>query len=212
MRSEVRILSGAMLILTYASGPLQTNAVLIGCPYTRKAAVFDLPQGCVGHVSELAEKQKLTIEKVVFTHSHWDHIADAAEAKKRWKVPFWIHEEDAKNLEKPGSDGLPLLIPIVGVKPDHFLKEGDVVEVGQLKFKVIHTPGHTPGCICLWEEKEKVVITGDTLFKGGIGNLHLPTSRHHLMRGSLLKLAALPKETRVITGHGKRDHHWCGNA
>jgi glyoxylase-like metal-dependent hydrolase (beta-lactamase superfamily II) len=192
-----------MLTFTFPAGPLQTNAVLVGCPYTHVAAVIDLPLGCVGPISQLAEKQKLKIEKILFTHSHWDHIADAAEAKRIWKVPFWIHGEDAKNLEEPGSDGLPLMIPIEGVKADHFLKEGDLVEVGKLKFKVIHTPGHTPGCICFWEESEKVVISGDTLFKGAIGNLHLPTSRPHVMRGSLKKLAALPKETRVIAGHGK---------
>jgi hydroxyacylglutathione hydrolase len=187
----------------FAAGPLQTNAVLIGCPKSRLAVVIDLPQGCVESISQLAEKHNLTIQKVLFTHSHWDHIADAAEAKKRWKVPFWIHREDAQNLEKPGSDGLPLIFPIEGVKPDHFLEEGQVLEVGELKIKVIHTPGHTPGCVCFWLEKEKVLISGDTLFKGAIGNLSLPTSRLHLMRSSLKKLSLLPNETKVVPGHGK---------
>ena len=192
-----------VFIRVFPAGPIQTNAVLIGCPKTRLAVIIDLPQGSVAPISQVIEKQGFTLQNVLFTHSHWDHIADAAEAKKKWGVPFEIHEEDAPNLEHPGVDQLPLLFPIEGVKADDLFKDGEFIKVGEVKIKVIHTPGHTPGCVCFWLENEKILISGDTLFKGAIGNLQLPTSRLHLMRQSLKKLAVLPEETRVIPGHGK---------
>ena len=142
------------------------------------------------------------LEKIVLTHSHWDHIGDVAVVKEKYDVPVLIHQDDAQNLERPGSDGLPLFFPVPGVKPTTFLKEGDLIEVGKMTFKVIHTPGHSPGGICLYDKESGVLISGDTLFKGSIGNLSLPTAEPEKMWKSLEKLNALPKETQVFPGHG----------
>lgn len=190
------------LIDVFASGPIETNAVVVGCATTRKAAIVDTPLGCTHLVLNFLEENHLTPQMILFTHSHWDHTADAALLKEKLKVPVYIHPEDAPNLEYPGTDGLPVPFPIQGVAADYFLEDGQKIELGKLEFQVIHTPGHTPGGVCFWMPEEKVVLSGDTLFCGTIGNLSFPTSSPEKMWASLAKLARLPKETRVIPGHG----------
>ena len=187
-----------MYIHKFPSGPFQTNAILIGCTETKKGAVIDPSLDSAGPILQMAAKHGLTLEKILLTHSHWDHFADA----HKFNLPIYIHPLDAHNLEKPGSDGLPFPIPIHPVKATHFLKEGEIVSVGNLKLEVIHTPGHSPGGVCFYLREQKLLIAGDTLFKGGIGNLSLPTAQSELMWQSLAKLAKLPPETRVISGHG----------
>ncbi len=192
-----------MILEVFPSGPADTNAYLIGCPSTKKAAVIDVPFDTAEILSSRAQELSLQIEMILLTHSHWDHIAEVYELKKLLNIPVYVHEEDAENLEMPGSDRLPLFFPIQGVKPDGYLHQGQVVFVGTLRIEVIHTPGHTPGGICFYLPNEKVIFTGDTLFRGTIGNLSFPSSRPALMWNSLKTLAALPHETKVYPGHGE---------
>ncbi len=191
-----------MLLEIFTAGPAETHCYLIGCPETREAAVIDAPQGAASLVLKEVEQRQLTVKMILITHSHWDHIADAAKLKKKLNAPLYIHSADQSNLLEPGSDGLPLFFPVEGVKPDKFLKEGDRLYVGRLEIDVIEAPGHTPGGICLWLPKEKVLFSGDTLFQGSIGNLSFPTANPSKMWNSLKKLAKLPPETKVYPGHG----------
>jgi hydroxyacylglutathione hydrolase len=205
MGSEVQILSGAIfmvIIKVFTSGPAETNTILIGCSATRQAAIVDVPLGSARLLTQALEKDSLAPQMILLTHSHWDHLADAAKLKKLLNIPIYVHAEDAGNLEKPGSDRLPLFFPIEGVKPESFLTDGQIIPLGELKIEVIQTPGHTPGGVCFWLRKEKILISGDTLFQGTIGNLSFPTARPALMWKSLKKLAELPPETWVIPGHG----------
>jgi hydroxyacylglutathione hydrolase len=192
-----------IILEVFPSGPFETNAILLGCSKTKLAAVIDTPLDSLDLVLERAKELSLQITMVLFTHSHWDHIADAAAFKEKLGVPLYIHESDAGNLENPGSDKLPLFFTIKGVKPDGFIKDGDELALGEIKMRVIHTPGHTPGGVCFYLEKEGVLLSGDTLFKGTIGNLSFPTARPKLMWESLKKLSALPGKTRVFPGHGE---------
>ncbi len=202
MRSEVRILSGAislMIIKTFTSGPVDTNCYLVGCPLTNQAAIIDAPQGVT---SKILSENQFEIKLIFITHSHWDHIADAAKLKETFHVPLYVHPDDAENLKQPGSDKLPLFFPIESVEVDGFLKEGEIFHVGSLEFHVIETPGHSPGGICLYLPKEKILFSGDTLFQGTIGRVNFPTSSPKKMWESLKRLAKLPKETKVYPGHG----------
>ena len=192
-----------MIIYRFCFGPLETNAILIGCPQTKKGAVIDPSAGSTATILDRAAQAGLTIEKILLTHSHWDHFADAQELKTKTSALLYVHALDAKNIEYPGSDGVPLFIPVPAVKPDRLLKEGDIVQVGELKIEVIHTPGHSPGGICYYMREEKILFSGDTLFQGSIGNLHLPTAEPLQMWESLRKLTLLPPETKVIPGHGQ---------
>jgi len=192
-----------MILEIYECGPAETNTVLIGCSETKKAAIIDVPFDSAALLIEALEKHSLTPEMILLTHSHWDHLGEAALLKKKLNIPIFIHREDAKNLEQPGSDGLPLFFPVEGTTPDQFLEEGQHLKIGNIDVQVIHTPGHTPGGVCFWIPKEKLLVSGDTLFRGTIGNLSFPTARPPLMWESLKKLGKLPPETRVIPGHGE---------
>ncbi len=202
MRSEVRILSGAiffMIIKTFTCGPIDTNCYVVECPETHEAAVIDAPQGAA---SKILKEHEGKIKAIFITHSHWDHIADAAELKRTFHAPLYIHPYDEENLKYPGSDKLPMFFQVEGAAADGFLEEGEIFRIGKLELEVIETPGHTPGGVCLWFPKEKVLFSGDTLFKRSVGRTDFPTSSPAKMYESLKKLAKLPSDTKVYPGHG----------
>lgn len=191
-----------MIIEILPSGPFETNAYVVGCPVTRKAAIIDPGVESASKVAHALDKHQLSPEKIILTHSHWDHIGDVAPLVEKYHIPVLIHPSDAPNLKEPGSDGLPMWYAIRGVVPDQFIEEGDLIPVGDLLFRVIHTPGHTPGGVCLFCDKEGVLLSGDTLFKQSIGNISFPTANADDMWRSLKKLEKLPAQTRVYPGHG----------
>ena len=191
-----------MFLYKFPFGPLETNAILIGCAQTKVGVAIDPSLGSSGAIMEKASELGLKIEKILLTHSHWDHFADAHGLKSLTNALLYVHFLDAKNIEHPGSDGIPLFFSIHPVAADHFLNEGETIEVGNLKLEVIHSPGHSPGSVCFYLREHNVLISGDTLFQGSIGNLHLPTAQPAQMWNSLEKLSKLPSETRVIPGHG----------
>jgi len=191
-----------MFLESYSAGPVATNIILLACEKTKKAAIIDAPMEGGELVLKRVEELGFEVVMLIMTHSHWDHIIDAHLLKEKTGAPLYIHERDKENLLKPGSDGLPLPLPIEGVEADHLMKEGDVLKVGELELEVIETPGHTPGGVCLYLPKEGTLISGDTLFQGSIGRLDLPTAEPDKMWTSLGKLAKLPLDTRVIPGHG----------
>jgi len=192
-----------MILEIYCSGPALTNCVLLACDRTKKGVIVDAPLDVGEQLIERIEELGLSMEMLLLTHSHWDHTADAAFLKKKLKIPVYVHKLDAQNLEEPGSDGLPLLVDIPKVIPDHFLQDNQELILGDLVLKVIHTPGHTPGGVCFYLEKEKTLLSGDTIFRGTIGNLSFPTSDPDKMWHSLERLSKIPPETRVIPGHGE---------
>lgn len=193
-----------MIIQAYSCLPLSTNAYVVICLATRKAAVIDPAHESTPLIIECLKEKEASLEKIFLTHSHWDHIADVANLKKQIDVPVYVHPLDRGNLEKPGSDRLPLMMQITGVPDALSFEDGDVISVGELNFRVIHTPGHSPGGVCLYCEEKGVLFSGDTLFKGSIGTLSLPTGHAPSMWASLKKLSLLPPETKVYPGHGVR--------
>lgn len=191
-----------MFLEYFPAGPIGTNAILIGCRRSKRAAIVDAPPGSGDSLYERAAELGFELQMVLLTHSHWDHTGDVAYLKKKWGLPLYVHPLDAKNVEEPGSDGLPLMMAIQPAKPDHFLNEGDKLMLGELVIEVIHTPGHSPGSVCFYLREQGTLLSGDTLFQGSIGNLSLPTAEPEKMWSSLEKLAKLPPNTRVIPGHG----------
>jgi hydroxyacylglutathione hydrolase len=189
-----------MFLFTFPSGPIATNAILFG--KDGRGAAIDPSPGSAAKIIAQAKRSGLEIEKILLTHSHWDHIADVHTLKEETGASLYVHPLDAKNVEAPGSDGLPLLIPIPPAKADHLLHDGEIIEVGELRLEVIHTPGHSPGGVCFYLASEGILFAGDTLFCGCMGRLDLPTGNAPSMWASLRKLAKLPPRTRVISGHG----------
>lgn len=205
-----------MIIKTLPSGPFATNAYIVACPSTKQALIIDPGVESAPAILRVLADEGLTPIKIVLTHSHWDHIGDVAFLKEKLKIPVVIHALDAYNLIEPGSDDIPCWVKIPAADPDALLTDGESIPFGTLHFDVIHTPGHTPGGICLYCPEEHLLISGDTLFKGTIGNIDFATGQPDLMWSSLAKLAKLPPDTKVYPGHGLRTtiggESWLSNA
>lgn len=190
-------------IQCFPSGPLETNAYILYLTETpHHALIIDPAPGSADQLIAFIEKIKLLPQKIILTHSHWDHIADIAPLKKHYSIPVAVHELDQGNLKQPGSDGLNWAPPLAGIEVEEVFSEGDQIPLGNYFLRIIHTPGHTPGGVCFYNPDNKILISGDTLFSGSIGNLSLPTANAEMMWASLDKLAELPKETKVFPGHG----------
>jgi hydroxyacylglutathione hydrolase len=205
-----------MHVFTFPTGPFDTNTYILSSERTLDAVIIDPGVGSYATLIKEINKKSLKPTAIWLTHSHWDHIGDAAGIKKEFNIPIYIHNDDKENLENPGSDGLTMPVQkIEGVIPDHLIKDGDILFIDDISFLVIHTPGHSPGGVCFYSEKENVLISGDTLFKDGMGSLSLPTSQPKKMRPSLKKLSGLPPDTVVYSGHGPKtilkDESWLQN-
>ena len=192
-----------MIVETLAVGPLGCNCTILGCPETRKALVVD-PGGDADRIEALLDRHGLTPVALLHTHAHFDHVLGAPELKARFGAEILLHADDLPLYENVPMQGtffgfsLPEPAPI-----DRFVPDGERLNFGTRDGEVIHTPGHTPGSICLHVGSEKLLLTGDTLFAGGIGRTDLWGGSHaDLMRSIRERLLPLPPETRVIPGHG----------
>ena len=202
--------SHSMIIETFPSGPLKTNAYALLDVDKRQIVVVDVPPGSASQLAHFATNARAQITAIWLTHSHWDHIADISALKDmlmnagelRDDFCVAIHSADIGNLQNPGSDKIQTNCKIPEVEPTRLLQEGDELLLGHLTFEVLHTPGHSPGGICLYCRQKGTLFSGDTLFRSSIGNLSLPTAQPRQMPRSLQKLMALPAQTRVLPGHG----------
>ena len=190
-----------MRIEVFTGGPFETNSYLL-ISENKQALLIDPTFNSSTFFFNQVEKQGLKPLAILLTHSHFDHIAEVAEVKRELNIPVYIHALDSPNLVVPGTDGLPFGEEIQGVKPDHFLEEGQVIHLGDFHLIVLHTPGHSAGSVCFYFPDHAMLISGDTLFKGTYGNVSFPTSDAKLMKDSLKKLSKLPIETTIWPGHG----------
>lgn len=191
-----------MIIEKVVAGPLETNAYLVGCEESHEGIVIDPGLSSSKRLLLLIEKHKLLVHRIYLTHSHFDHTADVAGLKESRGWQVFVHPEDAENLRTPGSDGLPNILMLKQVEPDGFLLEGQEHWIGKLRFIVMHTPGHSPGGVVFYFPEEKVLFSGDTLFRGTYGRVDLPTSDGEKMKASLEKIKKLPDDVIVYPGHG----------
>ncbi len=190
------------MIKIFPSGPIATNTYLLTSPQTRKCVIIDPAEGSLASLANEIKRQKAEPVAIWLTHSHWDHIADAKKTKEHFSIPLFVHPADRKNVEEPGSDAVPSFIEVEATKVDGEFSEEKQLELDGLFFKVIHTPGHSPGSVCFYCPEHSILISGDTLFQGSIGILNIPGGDPDAMWGSLEKLSELPPETEVYPGHG----------
>ncbi len=180
-------------------GRFAVFAYLLGGDNGGDGLVID-PADDADDIIALADQHNLTIKYIVNTHGHVDHIMGNEEMKRRTGARIIIHEEDAPLLTRTPRTMLSMFGGRPSPPADQTVKEGDWIRVGDLALRVLHTPGHSSGGICL--HLDQVVFTGDTLFVGGVGRTDLAGGSWPLMLQSIkTKLLALPDETVVLPGH-----------
>ena len=192
-----------MYVIELDVGSYCANCYILYCEETLKAAIID-PAGQEEGILELLKEKNLKLKYIINTHGHVDHIAANGAIKFATRALILIHKEDAPLLEKYDKN-LSIFFEKEAASSgiaDEFVNDGDIIEFGNVKLKVIHTPGHTSGSICLYNEQEKVLISGDTLYDESIGRTDFPGGCYETMVKSVKeKLFILPDETVVYSGH-----------
>ncbi len=167
-----------------------------------EGAVVD-PGGDVDVVLGYCKENSITVTKILLTHGHFDHIMGVLRLAEATGAKIYAHVDEAAVLSEPDMNfstydrGGP-----VSITPNELLRDGQQIAVGSLVLRVIHTPAHTPGCVCFYDEQQGILISGDTLFFESVGRTDFPYSQPQLMKESLNKLFRLPDSTKVYPGHG----------
>lgn len=187
-------------------GQLATNCYLVWEEKNQETLILD-PGDEANYLTEEILRLGLKPKMIIATHAHFDHLLAGFELQLNFKIPFLMNQRDQpilKQMETSARYWLHLKNESPGPppKPNRFLKNNDQIKLGKNIFKVINTPGHTPGSISLYCAKEKLLFSGDTLFANGVGRTDLPGSSPVQLIKSLEKLFKLPPETRVLPGHG----------
>lgn len=189
-----------MQIKKQRMGPLGTNCYLVWEQASQEAMLID-PAGSPERIAEILEGFTGQVKYIVLTHGHPDHVAGVKAAKESTQAPALIHRLDAHMLAEHDS----MIARYIGIteplpEADQLLEGCEELQLGELVFEVLHTPGHTEGGIVLFGEG--VLFSGDTLFAGSIGRYDLPGGDWSLLKASLQRLVALPGDTVVYPGHG----------
>lgn len=179
-----------MEVRTLPLGLYQTNCYVVWEETADTCVVID-PGYATGELETLLAKENKKVEAVLLTHCHFDHVGGVASLARQENCPVYICPSDL-DLPPMMTDG--------EIYYTDTYEEGDVLHLAGLTFRVLHTPGHTPGSVCL--QCEDALFTGDTLFAGSCGRTDFPGSSPRDMVSSLKRLAALPGDFRVLPGHG----------
>ncbi|MEP7082271.1 MAG: MBL fold metallo-hydrolase [Chloroflexota bacterium] len=189
----------AVRIEVGAFGPWQTNAYLVWDGRSADALVLDPGMGAAGPLMERAAIDGLRLHLIANSHGHIDHVFDNAPLVRASGAPLAIHPDDAYRLAGKNDYGIEVEASVA----TEDLREGEQVRIGDLAFDVLHTPGHTEGSVCLYEERRGLLLSGDTLFPSGWGRTDLPGGDEEQLVASLARLSReIPGDVRVLPGHG----------
>ncbi len=182
-------------------GPLETNCYLVYCSETLECAVVD-PGAEAGNITRQIAEKELKPRLILNTHGHIDHIGANKDIKDKYDIPLFIHSADSPMLESVLQTEMGIFLGAKDSPPaDHFLDDGDEIKIGKSHLKVIHTPGHSPGSVSFLGDG--FLLSGDTLFFGGVGRTDLPGGSWQEMVNSIKnRILTMPEEMIVLPGHG----------
>lgn len=195
-------------IKVYSNLPEPTNCYIVADETTREAMVID-PGGEAEKIIEMLKILNVNLKYIVLTHCHGDHIGAVTDVQKNLGGKILIHVIEAeglnnKDISLTGYIGM----PEIKLEPDSRVNDEDLIHIGNIEFRIIHTPGHTKGGICLYSKEYKMIFTGDTLFRGTWGRTDLPTGNFEdIIRSITNKIMILPENTIIYPGHRKAKHN-----
>jgi hydroxyacylglutathione hydrolase len=186
--------------ITRVVGPASTNVHILADERSREAIAIDTAIPSLAWIAEELAARAWTLKLIVSTHGHWDHIGDNAAVAAATGAGIAVHPLDRESLLHPAPLWAPFEIP--PSVPAIELAEGGVIRFGEIRLAVLHTPGHTPGSVCLQSTDDGLLFSGDTLFAGGWGRVDLPGGSAESIVDSLGRLADLEPIVAVLPGHG----------
>lgn len=193
-----------MRIETFVLGALATNSYLVINEKTNEMIVVD-PAICPDYLLNHVKTKGYIPKAVLLTHGHFDHVMGIEGWVKAYQIPVYLHEKEKEILADPKLNLSYMFGKNYVYEDVRCLKDGEILEVAGFKFQVIHTPGHTSGGCCYYEETEEVLISGDTLFAQSVGRSDFPTGNGRILVNSIKeKLFCLPDEVMVYPGHNEK--------
>lgn len=191
-----------MHIETIITGPYEVNCYILHQPGAGQSVVID-PGADTDEILRELRAERLTPAAYLLTHGHVDHIGGLEEMLAAAPAPVYLHAEEQRWAFTPRNSLPPFYFPPHQPPADlHAIGDGEEIVVAGIAFRVIATPGHTPGGVCFYAEQDQALFTGDTLFQGTVGRTDLPGGDGRLLAQSLKKLAVLPPTTCIYPGHG----------
>ncbi len=190
-----------MKIQQLTVGMMGVCCYIVSCEKTGKAAIID-PGGDEEKILDACRKENLDVEYIIATHGHPDHVCGNGPIQEATGAKIIMHKDDAEFFARPEIKDYFSMLGLAESPPaDIIVEDGDTITIGEEKLQVLHTPGHTPGGICLYNAPD--CFTGDTLFVGGVGRTDFQGgSMQELSRSIQEKLLTLPADTVVWPGHG----------
>lgn len=190
-----------MKIEKFVLGSMGTNCYLLINEDTKELVIVD-PPTCPDYMVSHVKSSGYTPKAIFLTHAHFDHVMGIDGWVKEFDISVYLHEEEKQILEDPDLNLSGLFGNSYSYNQVNCLKDDQILSIAGFDFQVIHTPGHTAGGCCYYEEAEKVLISGDTLFCQSVGRSDFPTgSMATLVRSIKEKLFALPEDVKVYPGH-----------
>ena len=191
-----------MEITILTVGPIQTNCYIAAMDGKNECIVID-PGEEADKIAGYIEKKGLTCQGILLTHGHFDHITGVPQLAARTGAKVYAYEGERELMMDPEMNGSALVGYEMALEPEILLRDGQTLEIAGIKFKVIYTPGHTVGGCCYYEEEQKVLFSGDTIFMESVGRTDLPTGNGRLLLESVReRVLTLPEDVQIYPGHG----------